>query len=452
MASVYAAVLLTAAKLGVGLWTNSLGLLSEAAHSGLDLVAAVVTWLTVRVSSRPADRQHTYGHGKFENLSALFETLLLVLTCVWISWEAFERLFFVSKHVDVNVWSFGVVLLSIAVDYTRSRALKRVADKYQSQALEADALHFSTDIWSSCVVLVGLIGVLIAHRFESLAFLARADALAALGVAVIVLKVCWGLGRKSVDDLLDAVPEELHDKVYQAAKVRGVLDVRQVRVRRSGPEVFADVTIAVGHGVAFEAAHAVAERAEAAIRAAVPGADVVIHAEPVEERREDLLTRTRILAARHGLGAHAVRIYDEAGRRSIELHLEVADDLKLDEAHQLADDFEKALRQAVPDLAGVVTHIEPAGERAATLKAEPAGEGEIQRALLKFLKAQKISAHLHDIQVRLAGGELQVSLHCALAGSTGIQDAHGITERIEKHLRSQVPFVGRVVIHVEPTD
>ncbi|MBI5244241.1 MAG: cation-efflux pump [Elusimicrobia bacterium] len=452
LSSVAAAVLLTVAKIAVGLWTNSLGILSEAAHSALDLVAAVVTYLAIRVSGRPADRDHLYGHGKFENLSALFETLLLVLTCFWIAWEAVERLFFVSKHVDVNAWSFLVIALSISIDFTRSRALKRVADKYQSQALEADALHFSTDIWSSCVVLLGLVGVLISHRFERLAFLVKADALAALGVALIVLKVCYQLGRKSVDDLLDAVPEGLRQTVAEAAKVKGVLDVRQVRLRRSGPEVFADVTLAVGHGVAFEAAHDIADRAESAIQAAVPKADVVIHVEPMAERREDVLARTRILAAKHGLGAHAVRIYDEEGRRSIELHLEVGDDLKLDEAHKRADDFEKALREAVPGLAGVVTHIEPAGERASLLKAEPAGEGEIQRALLKFLKAEKIPAHLHEIQARLAGGELQVSLHCALDGSTAIQDAHDISERIEKHLRAQVPFVGRVVIHVEPVE
>ena len=184
--SVLAALLLTGTKIAVGLWTGSLGIMAEALHSGLDLAAALVTLWAVRVSGRPADAEHAYGHGKIENLSALFETVLLLGTCVWIIWEAVARLFFHAPvHVDANLWAFLVVILSIIVDYSRSRALMRVAKKYESQALEADALHFSTDIWSSLVVLVGLLGVLAAHELD-IAWLAKADAVAALGVAAVV--------------------------------------------------------------------------------------------------------------------------------------------------------------------------------------------------------------------------------------------------------------------------
>ncbi|HBL18744.1 MAG TPA: cation transporter [Elusimicrobia bacterium] len=449
LSSLLAAVVLTGTKLGVGLWTNSLGILSEAAHSGLDLVAAAVTVYAVKVSAKPADPEHPYGHGKVENLSALFETLLLVVTCFWIIKEAVSRLFFHEQPVAVNVWSFLVVLLSIAVDYSRSRALKRVADKYESRALEADALHFSTDIWSSGVVLVGLFGVLAAHRL-GIPWLAQADSVAALGVAVIVVKVCYRLGRKAVDELLDTVPPGLHDRIAKAAQVPGVREVRLVRVRRSGPEVFADVTLAVGHEAGLEGAHGAADRAEAAIKAILPKADVVVHVEPMSAADSDLHTAIRALAARSGLGAHSIRIYDEDGKRSVELHLEVDDRLRLEEAHAQATAFEEALRKELPAIAGIITHIEPAGESAATFHAQSAGQAQVQAELLRFLAAESVGTHLHDIRVRDTDGELAVSLHCTLDPATAIKDAHGFTERLEKHLRSKIPLITRVLVHVEP--
>ena len=211
--SLLAASVLTVLKLVVGLLTFSLGILAEAAHSGLDLLAAGVTLWAVRMSSRPADHKHTYGYGKFENLSALFETLLLLVTCLWIVYEASRRLFFHQPiEVDPSRWAFLVIALSIVVDFSRSRALGRVSRKYQSQALAADALHFSTDIWSSCVVLLGLFAVLAARQYK-LPWLANADTFAALGVAGVVVWVSLNLGKKSVDDLLDRIPDDLRDKV-----------------------------------------------------------------------------------------------------------------------------------------------------------------------------------------------------------------------------------------------
>lgn len=447
--SVLAAVVLTAAKLVIGLWTNSLGILSEAAHSGLDLMAAGMTLWAVSVSSRPPDRDHAYGHGKVENLSALFETLLLLVTCVWIIWEAAQRLFFHDVHVEVNAWSFAVVLFSIAIDYSRSRALQRVAVKYQSQALEADALHFTTDIWSSCVVFFGLIGVLASRRL-GLPWLAQADALAALGVAAIVIWICYKLGRKSIDDLLDAAPRELHDKVAAAARVEGVAQVRQVRVRRSGPAVFADVIITVSHETPLERAHETADRAEAAVRAILPGADVVVHVEPCADD-DGPVTMARVLAARHGLGAHGIRLNEAAGRLSMELHLEVREDLSLDEAHRLASRFEADLRGRVPRLDCVVSHIEPAAERLLS-RSDPEGERRVRRSLGAFAAAESIPLEPHELKVSSAGGELSLTMHCVLPPQTPIGKAHELTVRLEKHLRAEVPELGRAVIHVEPPD
>ncbi len=378
VSSLAAACAMTFLKLAVGLWTHSLGILAEAAHSSLDLVAAAVTLWAVRMSSRPADRQQTYGYGKFENLSALFETLLLLATCAWIVYEASRRLFFGgSVEVTPNVWAFLVVILSIAVDFSRSRALSRVADKYQSQALEADALHFSTDIWSSAVVVLGLAGVLTARRFE-IPWLANADSVAALVVAAIVIMVSVRLGKKSVDDLLDRIPDDLHDKVARAAGgVAGVESVSKVRIRRSGPTMFADVTLSVGNAISFERAHEISDEAADAVRRIVPQADVVVHAEPLALNDHDITTQVRILAARRGLGAHAIRLYEDtgqgkAGQRWLELHLEMPEALTLEEAHRQATAFENDVRTSVPGMTRIVSHLEPVGDHTAIVQAEPA--------------------------------------------------------------------------------
>ncbi len=448
--SVVAAIFLTAFKLVIGIITGSLGILAEAAHSGLDLVAAAVTLFAVRVSGRPADREHTYGHGKVENLSALFETLLLLVTCVWIIYEAVQRLFFKSVEVKPSVWAFVIMIIAIGVDYSRSRMLYRVAKKYDSQALEADALHFSTDIWSSSVVIGGLILVLIAERFH-LAWLALADSVAAMGVAGIVIWVSFQLGRRTVTALLDGVPASVRDDVVRAVRVPGVVEVKQVRVRRSGPEAFADVLLTVERDTSFERTHDIASAAEAAIQKVLPGADVVVHVEPVKADHEGWLTTVRVLAARHGLGAHGIRIYDLGkGGHSVELHLEVSDGLSLDEAHGQATAFEQALREAIPGITQVITHIEPVGDGIARRQASAADEAYIRGVLETLSEDMSFKCHPHDITLRRAGGELQLTFHCTMAAGTPITDAHTFTERIESLIRSQVPNLGRVVIHVEP--
>ena len=336
------------------------------------------------------------------------------------------------------------------VDYSRSRALRRAAEKYSSQALEADALHFSTDIWSSAVVLLGLCGVLAGEWF-GIAWLKSADAAAALGVAMIVVWISVKLGKKSVDDLLDSVPGGLQEQVAAAARaVPGVEKVTRLRMRRSGSEIFADVTVAVGRGAAFERAHDVAHEVEAAVDAMLPNADVIVHVEPVARETEDITTIVRLLAARHGLGAHGIRIYEENRQRWLELHLEVSESLLLDEAHRQATEFERALRQSLPGVTRIITHIEPTGDAAATVRGEPAGQLQVQQAIGDFLASYSLPVHAHDVRVQAAGGELAVSFHCTLAPSTAITEAHALTVRLEEYLRAHVPGLGRVVIHVEP--
>ncbi len=451
--SVLAAIFLTAIKLVVGVATGSLGILAEAAHSALDLAAAVVTLFAVRASGKPADREHTYGHGKVENLSALFETLLLLVTCLWIIYEAVQRLWFKTVEVDASAWAFAIMAVSIAIDATRSRLLARVAKKYGSQALEADALHFSTDVYSSAVVILGLVGVLFSKR-PGLEWLVKADAVAALGVAAIVAWISVQLGRRTIAVLLDEIPPELRDRLVRAVRVPGVVQVGRLRVRTSGPETFADVTLTVEPDVPLARAHGIATAAEAAARHLLPGADVVVHVEPADAdgrgKRDDPTGVAHAVAGRLGLAAHDIHVHNVLGARSLELHLEVDRSLSLAAAHAQATAFERALREASPGIGQVVTHIEPRGTAVAGA-ARPEDEGQVLAVLHELAADTTLRCHPHNVTVHRADeGGLTVSFHCALDPDTPIQAAHDLTARIERELRERLPSIGRVVIHAEP--
>ena len=279
--SVIGAVCLTTLKVVVGLATGSLGIIAEAAHSGLDLVAALATFFAVRIGGRPADRSHHYGHGKVENLSALLETALLIVTCLWILYGAFHRFVTGAVEIEVTIWSFAVMLISIAVDVSRSRVLRRAAEKYHSQALEADALHFSTDIWSSAVVILGLVCVAVAGIYPRLSWLRYADASAAVLVAVIVIGVTWKLGMRTVQSLLDAAPAGLEERITAvAAAVPGIQDVHNLRMRYSGAQLFVDVHVLVDGTQSLRQAHDLTDEVERSIQQIVPNADVTVHPEP----------------------------------------------------------------------------------------------------------------------------------------------------------------------------
>lgn len=279
--SVAGAVALTLLKIVVGISTGSLGILAEAAHSGLDLIAAVMTLLAVWISSRPADTDHPYGHGKVENLSALFETLLLLVTCVWIVHGAVLRLVSGTVEIEVTVWAFAVMAISIAVDVSRSRALYRAAHKYGSQALEADALHFHTDIWSSAVVIMGLGCVKVSEWFPSLGWMIHADAVAAIMVALIVVQVSFRMGMRTIHVLLDTAPAGMERKIIDAAEsLPGVENCHNVRMRYSGPRLFVDVHVLMDGHQTLQEAHNLTEDVERAIQEVAPDADVTVHPEP----------------------------------------------------------------------------------------------------------------------------------------------------------------------------
>jgi len=363
LSSVIAAIALTSFKIIVGVATGSLGILAEAAHSGLDLVAALVTYLAVRISDKPADTEHTYGHGKVENLSALIETLLLLITCIWIIYEAVNRLFFKEVLVEANIWSFIVMITSIAIDYSRSRILYRAAIKYKSQALEADAIHFRTDIWSSSVVIAGLVGVKLAGMIPSVKFLEKTDSVAAFGVAVIVVFVSIQLGMRTIKGLLDTAPEGMVEKISQEVKsLPGVLDCHNVRIRYSGATLFVDAHVVVNGGLTLEEAHSMTEVMEAAISRIVPGADVTVHPEPALVRGDAGSTTRAIIQAVEGLpgvvNCHDVHVRYSGPTLFVDVHVLIDGKQDLWTVHHLMDIIEKTILGIIP-YATISVHPEP---------------------------------------------------------------------------------------------
>lgn len=453
--SVGSAVLLVSLKAFLVLRTGSLGVLSEALHSGLDLLAAVITFLSVRVSDEPADERHPYGHGKFENFSAFVETALLLLTALYIIYEAFDRLFFHSVHIQPSVTAILVLLVALAIDVTRARALKHVAQKYSSEALEADALHFSTDVWSTIVVISG-IGLVWAGETWNLPWLAYADALAGLAVAAIILWVGSQLGKRTLDALLDVAPKGLQQEIAMAVgRMDGVLDVDRVRVRRAGNRHFVDATVSVARTASLEQVHALSDAIEKRIGEIVPS-DVMVHAEPRAPQGEHLFEAIRAVAQRMGLAIHDVTALQQAGQLFIELHLEVDENLSLRDAHRQATELEEGIRKLRDGSTDVNIHIEPLGRHIAT---PDAGAGEMKllsRSIEEFLNGLPSEfdelVNCHDVRVRQVEHHILASCHCTMKGALPITQVHDVTATLEDRVKAKFPQIYRVTIHPEPVE
>lgn len=447
--SVWAAITITTLKIVVGLSTGSLGILSEALHSALDLVAAFITLLSVRVSDKPADAEHQYGHAKVENFSAFLETGLLLLTCAWIVWEACKRLFFHSVEIEPSIWAFVVMFVSIGVDYWRSRKLQQIADKYDSQALHADALHFRTDIWSSSVVILGLVLVTIGERFN-VVWLRVADPIAALAVAGVVVTVSWRLARQTMDALLDASPAGIRNQVIsEVLHVPGVIEVDRVRIRRAGNRYFADLTVGFGRNLTFQRSEQLAAQVVAAVTSILPTADVVVHSTARPFSGENMFDRIRAVASSNNLGVHDISIQDLDGRLHVEQHLELNEQLSLKEAHDFVTVLESEIREKVPEISTILTHIEsePATiETAHHLVEEPALEEKLRAVTREFPQV----IDLHDFEFKRVAGKLYVSCHCTMSDMLPLSHVHEIMTAIETRFKQVDPELFRVLIHPEP--
>jgi cation diffusion facilitator family transporter len=453
--SVGSAMLLVSLKTFLVLRTGSLGVLSEALHSGLDLLAAIITFLSVRMSDLPADEKHPYGHGKVENFSAFVETGLLVLTALYIVYEAFDRLFFRTVHIEPSLTAILVLFCALAIDLTRARALRNVAKKYVSEALEADALHFSTDVWSTTVVIAG-IALVWAGEAWNLPWLIYADALAGLAVAGVILWVGSRLGRRTLDALLDAAPEGLQQEIARAvSRMDGVLDVDRVRVRRAGNRHFVDATVSVARTASLEQVHALSDAIEKRIDEIVPS-DVMVHAEPRAPQGEHLFEAIRAVAQRKGLAIHDVTALQQDGKLYIELHLEVDENLSLREAHRQATELEEEILKIRDGSADVNIHIEPLGRHIAT---PDTGIGEMKQ--LSHLVEDFINTlpgeydelvNCHNVRVRQVEHRILVSCHCTMKGALPITQVHDVTGALEDRVKEKFPQIARVTIHPEPAE
>jgi len=453
--SVGSALLLVSLKTFLVLRTGSLGVLSEALHSGLDLVAAIITFLSVRVSDTPADERHPYGHGKFENFSAFVETGLLLLTALYIIYEAFMRLFFRSVHIAPSMTAIVILLLALAIDITRARALSHVAAKFSSEALEADALHFSTDVWSTTVVIAG-IGLVWAGETWNMPYLIYADAIAGLAVAAVILWVGSQLGRRTVDALLDAAPEGLQQEIARAiARMDGVLDVDRVRVRRAGNRHFVDATVSVPRTASLEQVHELSDAIEKRVGEIVPS-DVMVHAEPRAPQGEHLFEAIRAVAQRMGLGIHDLSALQQQGQLFVELHLEVDENLSLRDAHRKATALEDGIRELRDGPVEVNIHIEPLGRHIATPDSGVGEMKQLSRSVEDFLNSLPAEfdelVNCHDVRTRQVAHHILISCHCTMKGNLPITQIHDVLAALEDRVKERFPQIHRVTIHPEPVE
>jgi len=451
LSSVGSAIVLVSLKTFLAIATGSLGIISEAMHSTLDLVAAVITYLSVRVADLPADADHPYGHGKVENFSAFVETALLLLTAVYIIWEAIHRLLYHEVHIRPSVMAILILMGAAGIDLVRSRALNRVAKKYPSDALEADAMHFSTDVWSTLVVIVGITATWVGEKYN-LPWLSYADSLSALGVAGVIIWVGSRLGKRTLEALLDTAPEGLQETIEKAvSELDGVLRAERVRVRRSGHRYFVDVTISVPRVSSLEQAHATSDAVEQRIAQIVPS-DVVVHIEPQARSNEHLFETVRAIAQRQGLAVHELAASYVDGRLFVDLHLEVDHRASLREAHRLASQLENDIRECTESRAQINIHIEPLGSDIADAE-EMRGLSRSIQAYINTLPAEYSElVNCHEVHVRSAEHRILVSCHCAMEGGLPITEVHDVTAALEDRVKETFPQIHRVTIHPEPVE
>ena len=448
--SVIAAVVITVLKIVVGFTTGSLGILSEAAHSGLDLIATLITFFSVGVSDKPADADHQYGHGKVENFSAFVETGLLLLTCGWIIYEAGVRLFFRHIEIEPSLAAFGVMVFSMGVDWWRSRALGRIASKYDSQALEADALHFSTDIWSAGVVILGLVLVMAGRNYH-VDWLRDSDPIAALFVAGVVVSVSWRLARRTVDALLDAAPPGVRSKIQDAvSRVDGVLEVDRVRIRRAGNRYFADLTVGLARTVTFQRSRQLAAAVTDAVRRVLPDADVTVQPLPRAQRSENIFDRIRAVATHKNLNVHDISVQDLAGKLHVEQHIELDERMTLKQAHDQVTELEADMRRDVPEISGILTHIE---SEPATIETPEAlvSDAELEHRLRAVAAQFPEILDVHEFVFKRVRGRLFVSCHCTLSDDLSLTRVHDVQTELEIRFKQDAPELFRVLIHPEPS-
>jgi cation diffusion facilitator family transporter len=442
LVSVFAAIALIALKLGAGLASHSLGLISEALHSGTDLIAALLTFFAVGVAVKPADPGHQYGHGKAEHLSALAEATILVAASIFIAWRAISHLVGASTtSVHATWYAFVAIGIVLVVDVTRTVVLWRAARRYRSPALAASALHFASDLAGSGAVLVAL--VLVSQGY------ARADSAAALFVAVLVLFAAARLMKRNVDVLMDRAPADAEDAARAAiARIEPAVTLQRLRMRQAGGRQFADVVIAVPPGAAVGQGHAAADRVEDALEAVLPGSDVVVHVEPQED---ETVIRERAHTAALGVPGvrevHNVTVLDVGGRTEVSLHLKLPGELSLEEAHEVANQVESAIAAAVPEVDAVQIHLEPLTDVAEATSME---DDRAERGVVLQIVREITGQEPRELRFVDTGDGLLAYLTLGLDASIPLAEAHARASEIEERIHRARPDIADVVVHTEP--
>ena len=439
LVSVVAAATLVVLKLSVGLATHSLGLVSEAAHSGTDLVAALLTFFAVRVSARPADVTHQFGHGKAEHLSALAEAGFLVLVSLFISVRAIERLTGATHaHVSATWYAFVVLAIVIGIDVSRTVVSWRTARRYASAALASNALHFGSDLAGSIAVLAGLLLTSAGHP--------QGDAVAALFVGVLVLLAATRLMKVNVDVLMDRVPEAAAAAARSAiAALRPAVELRRLRMRQAGGRQFADVVIGIPAGAAVGQGHAAADAVEAAVERALPNADVVVHVEPLEDSTLRERAHAAAVAVPRVREVHNLTLVQVDGRTELSLHAKLPGELSLDEAHAIAEQLEEAIRAAVPEIAGVQTHLEPLTEASSASEVVSGAAAAVTRVVREATGREP-----RELRFLRTDTGLVAFLTLGLDGESSLGDAHARASEVEERIRKERPDIADVIVHTEP--
>jgi cation diffusion facilitator family transporter len=442
--SIFASAGMAVAKFTVGIAIGSLALISEALHSSVDVIATIITWLVVRVSDRPADDEHHYGHGKFESLSALGVIALLYVLAGGILVESWSRLREGAAPPTLSAVPFVVLLVDIAVNYWRARALHRTARATRSQALAADALHFASDVLGSIAVIIGL--VLIGFGF------AWGDSVAAIAVAVMISILGLRLGRSTIETLLDRAPDGVSEKAAAAIRtVPGVVDVERLRVRMVGPTYFIDAIANVPRTYPIDRVEAIKRNAQAAVSEALGDADLTFTAVPVVRDNESVRERIMVIARNSGLAVHHVTVHDLGGKLTVSIDLEVDGDMELAAAHDIAHELERNIREDFGEDVEVDTHIEPLEpELPHGTDASKARVEEIRTALTRFAGAGAIH-DIHNVRVRDTDAGEIVNFHCRATPSMSVIKVHENVDEIERAMRRAFPSIKRVISHAEPT-
>jgi len=445
LTSIAASAGLTTAKGVIGVMSGSLALLSEAAHSFIDLGATVMTYFAVRTSGKPADAEHHYGHGKIESVSALAETALLFILAGIVIWEATKRLISAEPpEVAATPWAFAVIVLSIVVDFLRSRVLYRTAEETSSHALEADALHFDSDMWSSLAVLVGLFGIALGYT--------AADSVAALAVSLVICIAGWRLGRRTIDTLTDTAPPGAAGKITAAVtRIPGVVAIDRLRVRQVGNVLFIDLEVAVSRTLPLDRLATLKQRIVEAIRADSPVAEVTVTTNPRALDDETVLERVMVIARNRALAAHHVTVHAISGRLAVSLDLEVDGALAIGAAHEIATGLEEAIREELGPGVEVETHIEPLQPFDEPGREAPAARvAAVREALIEIATKVRFVGAIHDVRVRAADDGEIVNFHCLVDPILKVADVHDKVDEVERALRLRFPSIKRAIGHAEP--